>query len=119
MYLEIFTPGIGLILAMKYLPHSCMVQSFALVGYFVGHVDAQFYYPLGKCLSAANNGDLACTAKEVTSTVKGIDGPLFCTQGTTVKINATLQMDLNAKRFDLGVYVGINGSDAMTGGTNA
>jgi hypothetical protein len=92
----------------------------SLVGYFVGHVDAQFYYPLGKCLNAANGGtSLGCTAKEVTANVTGIDGPLTCIQGTTVKINATLQMDLNAARFDLGVYVGINGTNAKTGGANA
>jgi hypothetical protein len=106
----------GRIMILRMQRFTIMVS---LVGYFIGYVDAQFYYPLGKCLSAANGGDLGCTAKEVTATVTGIEGPLTCIQGTTVKINATLQMDLNAERFDLGVYVGINGTNAMTGGANA
>ena len=106
----------GRIMILRMQRFTIMVS---LVGYFVGHVDAQFYYPLGNCLNAANGGaNLVCTAKEVTANVTGIEGPLTCIQGTTVKINATLRMDLNAARFDLGVYVGINGTDAKTGGAN-
>jgi hypothetical protein len=103
---------------MVLLQPSTILAYFALVVCFAGHVDhvnAQFFYAKGKCLNEANNGDPGCNAKEVTPSVTSIDGPSTCTRGTIIKINITLSMDLNAERFDLGIYLGLNGTSARTG----
>ena len=103
---------------MVLLQPSTILAYFALVVCFAGHVDhvnAQFFYAKGKCLNEANNGDPGCNAKEVTPSVTGIDGPSTCTRGTIIKVNITLSMDFNAERFDLGIYLGLNGTSARTG----
>ena len=103
---------------MVLLQPSTILAYFALVVCFAGHVDhvnAQFFYAKGKCLNEANNGDPGCNAKEVTPPVTGIDGPSTCTRGTIIKINITLSMNFNAERFDLGIYLGLNGTSARTG----
>jgi hypothetical protein len=102
------------------LPHGRMITMmqpsillicFTLVACFAGQADA--FFSQGPCLDLGTGDSDGCTAKEVTGMVTNYTGPSSCLDGTTIVGNITTTLMVNsANRYDIGVYVGLNGSDA-------
>ena len=89
-----------------------------LVACFAGHADAFIYYEEGLCLESAYNkqGGLTCRANDVRrGFVSSFSGQTECIAGEIFVANVTVTFEetANAIRYDPGVYLGINGSNAF------
>jgi hypothetical protein len=104
------------------LPHGRMITMmqpsillicFTLVACFAGQADAFFLQ--GPCLEFGTGNDYRCTAGDVRGMVTNYTGPSTCVAGSTIVGNITTLLTVtSATRYDIGVYVGLNGSDART-----
>ena len=99
---------------------SILLTCFTLVACFAGHADASFYYSEGFCLKRGTEID-GCKSNDVSATVTNFTGPSTCEYGEIVVGSITTRIDvIAATRYDIGVYVGLNGSNAQTdNSTNA
>jgi hypothetical protein len=91
-----------------------------LLACFTGHADALIYYDEGLCLKNAynKNGGLTCTANDVQrGFVSSFSGQTECIAGENfvVNVSVTIELTTAAIRYDPGLYIGINGSNAFTG----
>ncbi len=94
---------------------SMLLNCFTLVACFSGHADAfGFGYPEGLCLKTGTGID-GCTANDVTANVTNFIGPSTCEFGTSVTGTITTTIDVQAStRYDLGVYIGLGGANALS-----
>ncbi|KAL3792470.1 hypothetical protein ACHAW5_005585 [Stephanodiscus triporus] len=93
---------------------SAVVMSLTLAACFAGHADASFNYSGGLCLKRASGLD-RCTANDVQARVTNYTGPPNCTAGEIITINITTEITVTAtNRYDLGIYLGINGANALS-----
>ncbi len=97
---------------------SILLTCFTLVACFAGHADASFYYSEGLCLNVADGqtGSNGCTANDVSATVTNYTGPSTCELGgppIVGNITTSIKVTSN-ERYDIGVYIGLNGADAQT-----
>ena len=96
---------------------SAVATCLTLVACFAGHADASFNYSKGLCLERAYGDSHQCVAKDVQDeqvVVTGTTGPPNCTVGEIIMVDIQTRITSNTDRFDLGAYIGINGSDALT-----
>ena len=95
---------------------SAVVTCLILVACFAGHADASFNYSGGLCLQRAiGDNRTSCTAKDVVATVTNYTGPPNCTEGEIITINITTAIEVTAQnRYDIGIYIGINGTNALS-----
>ena len=100
---------------------SILLTCFTLVACFAGHADASFNYTEGFCLTRGT-GVSGCSASDLTAEVTNYTGPSNCTVGGD-PITGTIKTRISptaSKRYDIGVYIGLNGSNAQSDlGTNA
>ena len=104
------------------LPHGRMITMmqpsillicFTLVASFAGLADA--FFLKGPCLNVGTGNTNRCTAGGVTGMVTNYTGPSTCVAGSTIVGNITTTLTVNsANRYDIGVYVGLNGANAKT-----
>ncbi len=99
---------------------SILLTCFTLVTCFAGHADAfGFGYSNGLCLEPGT-GISGCNSNDVSATVTNFSGPSTCEYSDTVVGNITTRIDVTAQtRYDLGVYIGLDGANALTGIGNA
>ena len=78
------------------------------------------FFLKGPCLNFGTGLSGSCTAGEVTGMVTNYTGPSTCLAGSTIVGNITTTISSNTDRYDLGVYVGLNGANARnaTGNTD-
>ena len=66
--------------------------------------------------NASNTNELGCTANEITTTVKSVDGPSSCKEGDFIYVNVTTSMLFRATRYDFAVYTAVEvGGDPLYG----
>ena len=94
---------------------SILLTCFTLVACFSGHADAfGFGYLEGLCLETGT-GINGCTANDLFATVTNFTGPPTCEYGTNVTGTITTTIDVTAStRYDLGVYIGLGGANALS-----
>ena len=95
---------------------SILLICFTLVACFAGHADASFGYAQGLCFSKATgeNSD-NCVSKDIKATVTNYTGPSTCELGSTIIGNITTLVTVtSATRYDVGVYIGLDGAIART-----